>query len=87
MTTPCSHRHLHEHTQAPTGPWFKCLPRCAAPVRAVPTVTLRRWHRQGKRVAAVHDTPPGAERLDRAVRREVPPLETPWLDLLRSWAA
>jgi hypothetical protein len=90
MTTTCSHRHLHEHMQAPTGRWLKRLTKVCGPARSAPSpsVTVRRWHRQGKRVAAVHDTPPGAERLDCAGRREVPLLETPRLDfLLRSRAA
>jgi len=90
MTTTCSRRHQHEHTQAPTGPWLKRLTKLCGPARSAPSpsVTVRRWHRQGKRVAAVHDTPPGAERLDRAGRREVSLLETPRLDfLLRSRAA
>ena len=61
MTTTCSHRHLHEHTQAPTGRWLKRLTKVSGPARsaASPTVTVRRWHRQGKRVAAVDDMPPG----------------------------
>jgi hypothetical protein len=90
MTTPRSHRHPHEHTQAPTGRWFKRLTEVCGPARSAPSppVTVRRWHRQGKRVTAVHDTPPVAELLDRAGRREVPLLETLRLDLLlRSRAA
>jgi hypothetical protein len=90
MTTTCSHRHLHEHMQAPTGRWLKRLTKVCGPAWSAPSpsVTVRRWHRQGKRVAAVHDTPPGAERLDCAGRQEVPLLETPRLDfLLRSRAA
>jgi hypothetical protein len=91
MTTPCSHRHPHEHTHAPTGRWLKRLTEVCGPARSAPSppVTVRRWHRQGKRVTAVvHDTPPAAELLDRAGRREVPLLETLRLDLLlRSRAA
>lgn len=77
MTTTCSHRHLHEHTQAPTGPWLKRLTKVCGPARSAPSpsVTVRRWHRQGKRAAAVHDTPPEAA-------RQVPLLETPRLDFL-----
>lgn len=61
MTTTCSHRHLHEHTQAPTGPWLKRLTKVCGSARSAPfpSVTLRRWHRQGKRVAAVDYLPPG----------------------------
>jgi len=88
MTTPCSHRHPHEHTQAPTGRWLKRLTKVCGPARSAPSVTVRRWHRLGKRVATVHDTPPGGEWPDRASHREAPLLETPRLDLLlRSGAA
>ena len=74
MTTPCNHRHQHEHTQAPTGRWLKRLTKVCGPARSAPSpsVTVRRWHRQGKLVAAVDDAAPGAERLDRADRREIP---------------
>ena len=77
MTTTCSHRHLHEHTQALTDRLLKRLTKVCGPAWSAPSpsVTVRRWHRQGKRLAAVHDTSPGAERLDRAGRREVPLLE------------
>ena len=61
MTTPCSHRHLHEHTHAPTGRWLKRLTKVCGLARSAPSpsVTVRRWQRQDKLVAAVYDTPPG----------------------------
>lgn len=61
MTTPCSHRHPPEYTQAPTGRRLKRLPKVCGPARSAPSpsVTVRRWHRQGKLVAAVDNTPPG----------------------------
>ena len=60
MTTTCSHRHLHEHTQAPIGRWLKRLTKVCGPARSAPSssVTVRRCHRQGKLVSAVDDTPP-----------------------------
>jgi hypothetical protein len=60
MTTPCSHRHLHEHTQAPTGRWLKRLAKVCGPARSAPSpsVTVRRWQRRDKPVAAVHDMSP-----------------------------
>ena len=90
MTTPCSHRHLHEHTQAPTGRWLKRLTKVCGPARSAPSpsVTVRRWYRQGKLVAAVDDTPPGPSGSIARAAREVPLLKTPRLDfLLRSRAA
>ena len=74
MTTTGSHRHQHEHTQAPTGRWLKRLTKVCGPARSAPSpsVTVRRWYRQDKRLTAAHDTLPGAERLDRARRREAP---------------
>jgi hypothetical protein len=61
MTTTCSHRHQHEHTQAPTCRWLKRLTKVCGSARSAPSpsVTLRRWHRLGKLVAAVDNTPPG----------------------------
>jgi hypothetical protein len=84
MTTTCSHRHLHEHTQAPTGRWLKRLTKVCGPARSAPSpsVTVRRWHRQGKLVAAVHDTPPGPSGSIARTAGEAPLLETPRLDFL-----
>jgi hypothetical protein len=89
MTTTCSHRHLHEHTQAPTGRWLKRLTRVCGPARSAPSPS---------RYAAGTDRasgwPPPMTRpqrpsgsIERAAR-EAPLLETPRLDLLlRSRAA
>ena len=57
MTTTCSHRHLHEHTQAPTSPWLKRLTKVCGPARSAPRPSV--MGTPGKLVAAVDDTPPG----------------------------
>jgi hypothetical protein len=61
MTTTCSHRHLHEHTQAPTDRWLERLTKVSGPARSAPSpsVTVRRWHRQGKRLTASMTRPQG----------------------------
>ena len=91
MTTPCIHRDLPAHAQAerPSAQAPR-LTRAYDPARSAPSpsVTVRRWHRQDKRLTAIHNTLPGAEWHDRAGRWEAPLLETPRLDfLLRSRAA
>ena len=62
MTTPCLHRDLPAHAQAerPSAQAPR-LTRAYDPARSAPSpsVTLRRWHRLGKLVAAVDNTPPG----------------------------
>lgn len=62
MTTTCRHRHPHPHTQA-DRPLAQAprLTMVCGPARSAPSpsVTVDRWHRQGKLVAAVDDTPPG----------------------------
>jgi len=62
MTIPCRHHHPHSHTQ--TGRPLAQAPRLTkvrGPARSAPcpSVTVRRWYRQSKLVAAVDDTPPG----------------------------
>ena len=61
MTTPRKHRHPHSHAQI-SRPLVEaprltrlCGPAWSAPS---PSVTVDRWYRPGKRVAAVDDRPP-----------------------------
>jgi hypothetical protein len=90
MTTPCRHRFPQAHTQA-ERPSARAprLTKVHGPVRSAPSpsVTVRRWHRRDKLVAAVEDTPTGPSG-SIANRREIALLEIPRLDLLlRSRAA
>jgi hypothetical protein len=62
MTTPCRHRHPHSHAQADRLlAQAPRLTKVCGPARFAPSpsVTVRRWHRQDKLVAAVDATPPG----------------------------